>query len=479
VIVLVGTLVWPLTGHSATPGATTANDPDVVAAERLFSAWLEGQIAYRGLPGIAVGVVSDQELVWSKGFGFADITARLPMTPATKFRIASNSKLFTAIAIMQLREEGKLGLDDPVVKYLPWFKEQPAGEDDGPITIEQLLSHSSGLQRDAGDHWASTTFPTTDEIERLYADRQAPFAPAVRWKYSNFAFALAGLVVERVSGARWADYVERNIFEPLGMNASSVDEDVAGLAVPYARRMPDGSRAVLPFVDSRGMAAATGVTSNVEDLARFVSALFRGGPRGGRQIVSGGSWREMLRVRSVEEDWTSGTGLGFDVKRVNGRTFVGHTGGFPGNATQTLIHLGDKVGVIVLTNTNDSNPADIAQQLMASVGEAVARTAKTRPPAIAWDPAWERFAGLYRGLWGDRQVVLLNEKLAVIAPNGPNLDDPVMLEPLGGGRFRLVASTGGGGAYGVVGETVRFVERGGRPMRMYFGDTWIDRVPEH
>ena len=116
------------------------------------------------------------------------------MTATTKFRIASNSKLFTAIAIMQLREKGKLRLDDPVVKYLPWFKEKPAGDDDGPITIEQLLSHSSGLQREAGDHWASNTFPTTDEIERLYADRQAPFAPSVRWKYSNFAFALAGLV---------------------------------------------------------------------------------------------------------------------------------------------------------------------------------------------------------------------------------------------------------------------------------------------
>ena len=107
-VVLVGTLVVPLAAQDVTPGASTANDPDVVGAERLFSAWIEGQIAYRGLPGIAVGVVSDQELVWSKGFGLADIKARLPMTATTKFRIASNSKLFTAIAIMQLREEGKL-----------------------------------------------------------------------------------------------------------------------------------------------------------------------------------------------------------------------------------------------------------------------------------------------------------------------------------------------------------------------------------
>ena len=451
-----------------------ANDPEVLGAERLFSAWIEGQIAYRGIPGVAVGVVSDQQLVWAKGFGFADIKAKLPMTPATKFRMASHSKLFTAIAIMQLREEGKLGLDDPVVKYLPWFKAKPAGDDDGPITVEQLLSHSSGMQREAGDHWTSFVFPTSDEIRRLYADRQAAFAPSVRWKYSNLAYTVAGMVIEQVSGQRWADYVERNIFKPLNMNASSVDQNVPGLALPYGRRMPDGTREVLPFVDARGMAAATGITSNVEDMAKFVSANFRRGPRGGAQIVSTGSWREMHRVRSVEENWTSGSGLGYDVSRINNRTYVGHGGGYPGNTTMTSIQLDDKVGVIVLTNTGDSNPSDIARQLMATVGQAVAKAAAPKPAVVPWDPAWARFAGLYRGRGDDSQVVLLNKRLVLVTPNGPNVDTPITLEPLGGGRFRFVAPTGGG----VVGEVVRFVEESGRPMRMYTGDSWIDRVQE-
>ena len=476
--ILTGILALP--AHAQTPAATgnaasVAGDPDVLGAERLFSAWIEEQIAYRGLPGVAVGLVSNQDLIWSKGFGFADLKGKVPMTATTKFRMASNSKLFTAIAIMQLREEGKLGLDDPVVKYLPWFKAKPAGDDDGPVTIEQLLSHSSGLQREAGDHWVSYKFPSTDELQRLYADRQAAFAPSVRWKYSNLAYAVAGQVVEKVSGERWSVYVERNIFKPLGMDASSVDRDISGLAVPYGRRMPDGTREVLPFVDSRGMAAATGLTSNVEDMAKFISAQFRRGPRGGAQIVSSGSWREMLRVRSVDENWTSGTGLGFDVKRVKDRTYIGHGGGYPGNTTQTLIQLDDKIGVIVLTNTNDSNPGDIAQQLMATVGQATAKAANAasaKPATIEWDPAWEHFAGLYRGRNGDQQVVLLNKKLVIINPNGPNLDDPVTLEPLGGGKFRFVAPTGGG----VVGEVVRFVEEAGRPMRMYTGDSWIDRA---
>ena len=457
--------------HMASARGGVASDPDVLGAERLFSAWMEGQIAYRGLPGIVVGVVSDQELVWAKGFGFAEVNAKLPMTPTTKFRMASHSKLFTAIGIMQLREDGKLRLDDPVVKYLTWFKAKPAGDDDGPITIEQLLSHSSGLQREAGDHWTSFEFPTADELRLLYADRQAAFAPSVRWKYSNLAYAVAGMIIEQVSGERWSDYVDRHIFQPLGMLDSSVDKNVPELAVPYGRRMPDGSREVLPFVDARGMAAATGVTSTLDDMAKFVSAQFRKGPRGGSQIVSTGSLREMHRVRSVEENWTSGTGLGFDISRIKDRTWIGHGGGYPGNTTQTLIQLDDKVGVIVLTNTNDSNPSDIARQLIATVGQAVA-TASASKPATRWDPTWARFAGLYRGRGGDSNVVLLNQKLVIVTPNAPNIDNPITLEPLGEGRFRFVAPTGGG----AVGEVVRFVEQTGRPTRMYIGDGWIDRV---
>lgn len=469
------TLALAVGAQTPQPRAGTANvasDPDVLGAERLFSAWMDGQVAYRGLPGIAVGVVSDQQLVWSSGFGFADVKAKLPMTAQTKFRMASHSKLFTAIAIMQLREDGKLRLDDPVVKYLPWFTAKPAGDDDGPITVEQLLSHSSGLQREAGDHWRSYDFPSEDALRRMYAERQSAFAPSVRWKYSNLAYAIAGILIERVSGEKWADYVERHIYQPLGMTSSSVDKNVPGLAVPYTRRMPDGTRDVIPFVDAKGMAAATGITSNVEDMARFVSANFRRGARDGAQIVSSGSWRELHRVRSVDETWVSGSALGFDVQRYNNRTFVGHGGGYPGNTTFTSLQLDDKVGVIVLTNTNDSNVGEIARQLMATVGAAVAKAARGTPVTVAWDPTWARFAGLYRGVWGDQQVVLLNQKLVLITPNAAAVDTSTTLEPLGSGRFRYTAPTGGG----EVGEVVRFVEEAGKPMRMVVGDSWVDKV---
>lgn len=451
-----------------------ADDADVLAAGRLFSAWLDGQIAYRGLPGVVVGVVAGDELIWSKAFGYADLATKRPMTRDVTFRMASHSKLFTATAIMQLREDGKVRLDDPVSQHLPWFRMAPAGDDDGPVTIETLLTHSSGLQREAGDHWVSWNFPTGDELRALMADRHAAYAPQVRWKYSNLAYSVAGQVVEARSGQSWADYVRDHIFTPLGMSSSSVDKDVPGMATGYGRRMPDGSRETMPFIDARGMAAATGITSNVNDMARFVSAQFRHGARGGNRILSGGSLREMHRVRSVEETWATGNAIGFAVTRVGDKTYVGHGGSYPGYTTHTLIHPATRVGVIVLTNAGDSDPSAIARQLMNTVGEAAGRRSAPASTVVPWDATWARFAGLYRGRFGDVHVVLLNDRLVVISPNAPTLDGPASLVPIGGGRFRYDARTGGS----AIGEVVRFVEENGRVTRVYAGDGYYDRVPD-
>ncbi|MEO6444442.1 MAG: serine hydrolase domain-containing protein [Gemmatimonadaceae bacterium] len=462
----------PLSAQGGPVAAKVSSDPDVQGAERLFSAWMEGQIAYRGLPGIVVGVVANQELVWAKGFGYADVANKLPMTPQTKFRMASHSKLFTATAIMQLREQGKVGLDDPVSKYLSWFKYKTAGADDPPITIEDLLTHASGLPREAGAHWTTYEFPTQDELRQLTPDRQASFSPDVRWKYSNLAYSVAGMVVEQVSGETWANYVTKHIYQPLGMTSSSVDQKVSGLAVGYGRRMPDGSRAIMPFIDARGMGAATGITSTVEDMAKFVSAQLRTGRTGGNQILSTGSLRDMHRVRMLETTWTRGNAIGFAVNRVGDRTIIGHGGGYPGYTTQTNIDLDAKVGVIVLTNTNDSDPGGIATQLMKTVGEAVAKATAVKPQQVAWDPSWSRFAGYYRGPGGDSQVIELNKRLVIISPNSSTLDSPTQLEPIGDGTFRFVAPTGGG----PVGEVVRFVEEGGRVVRMITGDSFVNRL---
>ena len=449
-----------------------AADPDVLGAERLFSAWAEGQLRFRGYPGMAVGVVSDQRLVWARGFGLANVADRTAMTPQTKFRMASHSKLFTATAIMQLRERGKLHLDDPVSKHLPWFTVKPVHADDPPITIEELLTHSSGLPREAADHWTTFNFPTHEEFKTLMPKRQAAFPPETRWKYSNLAYTLAGMIVEQVSGTSWADYVTRHIYQPLGMVDSSVDRNVPGLATGYGRRMPDGSRSTMPFIDARGMAAATGITSTVEDMAKFVSAQFRQGPSGGDRILNTASLREMHRVRMLENNWSRGNGIGFAVTRNRDKTYVGHGGSYPGYITHTLIDLTGKVGVIVLTNAQDGDAGGIATQLMNTVGDAVARAAKNTPEKVKWNPAWSRYAGLYRGRGGDSHVVELHERLVIINPDAANLDNPIELEPVGDGTFRYTAPVGGG----VVGEIVRFAEENGQVVRMYTGDSYVDRV---
>ena len=449
-----------------------SDDPDVQGQIRLFSAWLESQIAYRGLPGVAVGVVYDEELIWSQGFGLANIATNQAMTADTKFRMASHSKLLTATAIMQLREQDLVRLDDPVSEYLSWFQIQAADSEDPPITIEQLLTHSSGLPREAGAHWSDFEFPTQEQLMDLFPERQASFSPEVRRKYSNLAYSVAGMVIEKVSGKSWADYIQGNIFVPLGMTASSVDLDVPGMATGYSRRMPDGSRSTIPFIDARGMASATGLTSTVEDMAKFVSAQFRKGPRGEEQILSTASLREMHRIRMLENNWASGNGIGFGVYRLNDIVYVGHGGGYPGYTTNTMIRLDSKVGVIVLTNTNDSNPTDISRQLMSTVGKAVVELTEESPELVPWDPSWERFTGLYRGVFGDNQVVLLNEQLVIITPNAQDIDDSRSLEPLGNDLFLLNSPTGGGW----VGEEVRFVEEDGRVLRMFSGDTYLDRV---
>jgi hypothetical protein len=210
-------------------------------------------------------------------------------------------------------------------------------------------------------------------------------------------------------------------------------------------------------------------------MARFVSAQFREGPRGGERILSTASLREMHRVRMLENDWTNGHGIGFWVQRVDGMVYVEHGGGYPGYTTNTSIQLDSKVGVIVLTNTNDSYPSHIAQQLLNTVGTAVAIATRVEPEAVPWDPSWARYAGLYRGPGGSEfEVVLLNERLVIMNPRAQDIDATVRLEPLGGGVFLYTAP----GGDDVVGEKVRFLEENGQVIRIFLGDSYADRVRE-
>lgn len=240
---------------------------------------------------------------------------KTPCAPNTIFRIASHSKMFTSIALMQLRDQGKLDLDDPVKKHLPWFDIRNAFPDAPPVTIRNLLTHTSGLPREAGSaYWLDFDFPTKAQIVERLSKMQTIYPPDTRWKYSNLALALAGEIVVAVSGESYEDYVTRNIIAPLRMQDTSVVFPAGKkdrLAVGYGRRMPDGSRAVLPFVDAKGMAAATGLSCTVTDMAKFIAWQFRLLSSNKTEVLKASTLREMYRPYWVEPDWKAAGGSAF------------------------------------------------------------------------------------------------------------------------------------------------------------------------
>ena len=155
--------------------------------------------------------------MWGGGFGYADIETKKPVTLDTRFRIASISKTFTAVGILQLRDAGALCLDDPVSKYLDWFDLQYEGAP--AITVRNLLTHSSGLPRDSHNPmWTECDAPAWDEFVRALQTRPPTRPPYDKFAYSNVGYSLLGGIIEQVSGESWASYLQRNIVDPLGMS---------------------------------------------------------------------------------------------------------------------------------------------------------------------------------------------------------------------------------------------------------------------
>src|SRR5579859_241168 len=278
--------------------ASLVQKPEVAGALEVLDSWIEATRVDRDDPGLSIAVVYDQDIIWEKAYGFANLQQRLPTSTSTRYRLASLSKLFTATAIVQLRDAGKLDLDDPVHKYLPWFKvKQPLGSI--PITIRQLLTHTSGLSRDLDvPMWNELKFPSREEMIRLIPEQQAVFPPDTEYKYSNLAVAIAGEVVVAVSGEPYERYVQEHILDPLGMQKTLVlpSPSTPQLATGYRRRVPGQSREPEDFINFGGYTPAAGFVSSVDDLAKLVELQFRDGKAGGAQILSGPSLREMQRV---------------------------------------------------------------------------------------------------------------------------------------------------------------------------------------
>lgn len=442
---------------SAADSHVLSQHPEIVAAIKVLDAWIEATVVSREQPGLSIGIVYDQDLIWAKGYGFADLAKKIPATPTTAYRIGSISKLFTSTAIMQLRDAGKLQLDDTVSKHLPWFKIKNTHQDGPAITIRHLLTHTSGLPREAfGVNWSDLTFPKREEMIKWLPEQETLFPAETEWKYSNLALSLAGEIVTTVSGEPWPLYIDNHILKPLGMTATRTlpEPNMPGLATGYGRRVPGQRRDVEPFVEIEAERPAGNMASTVEDLAKFASLQLRDGPAGGVPILKGSTLRQMHRVQWLQPDWQSGWGLGFRIRRVGNQVRIGHDGILPGQTTLIDIAPANRLAVIVLTNATDGEPGRYLDQVFAIVGPAIANA--TRPPktTLTSDPAWDVYVGTYTWKHSDIQILVLDGELTMIRPDAANpWESRLLLKPVGPHTFRMTTA---GVSLGATGELLTF-----------------------
>jgi len=475
-VLLFGSVVCAQEG----PPRKLADDPRVSDALDAWSAWVEYQLAVNKVPGASVAVVHDQELLLADAFGLANRETGLEAATDTIYSICSNSKLFTSIGVMQLRDAGRLRLDDRVSEHLEWFDIEDVHPDDEPITLRRILTHSSGLPRESDyPYWSGPdfVFPTRDQIvERL--GEQATLYPSGRYfQYSNLGLTLAGEVVAATSGRTFDDYIRAEILDPLGMGDTftEIPAELHGerMAVGYSERNRDGSRDALPLFQVRGIAPAAGFASTVEDLARFASWQFRLLEDGGDEVLRAATLREMHRVHWVDPDWETTWGLGFVVVRAGDSTMVGHGGGCPGYISQVMLQPSAKLAVIVLSNAIGTEVRLFVEQGFKLVGAAVAAALAKPGGPPERDPELDRYVGIYDSEWGQMAVVRWGEGLAAVQLNSRTPAAGIeKLKKVGEHTFRRIRKDDGS-----LGQTVVFeVDADGRVLRSRQHSNWSVKV---
>lgn len=269
------------------PGfADPEREARIVAAATKLDAHFAAYAERSRVPGLAVGLVVDGALVWAKGYGVRDLMARSPVDPDTLFRIASMTKAFTATAVLELRDAGRLSLDAPVEGVLPEMRGIVYPTRDAPrITLRDLLTHNAGLPPDEPLRAAEDTFaerskparqaPTEDATLKALAGLVLEAPPESKFSYSNFGFALAGAAVSRVSGVPYAEFLARNILSPLGMTSTSFDPPEDRLALGHV--VAGGKAEPTPRM-YLGADPAAGLHSSVKDLAKWAAFQLQAWP---------------------------------------------------------------------------------------------------------------------------------------------------------------------------------------------------------
>ena len=381
-----------------------------------------------------------------------------------QFLVASNTKTFTAVMVLQLRDEGRLSLDDRISDHL--------AEVTHPLTIRQGLAHVSGMQREPiGDVWESLVQPDTDELLSGFAEAEVVGRPHDRWHYSNVVYAVLGELVSRLDGRAWAESLRARLLDPLELRRTSVGFDDGPHASGYFVPPYDDVPRPEPLVDLRAMAPCGALASTADDLIRWSAFVADPDP----DVLSPDTLEEMCQPQVMRdvEGWTGAMGLGFFLARSEaGRTWVGHTGGMPGHITGVFTHRESGTGAIVLMGSSSApDPAVFAVELGEHV---VAHDPEEQEP---WRPGTEVPAALapLRGLWfteGTPYVFsVVGGRLEARHPDLPRSKPSSVFEPIGDDLFRTVQGRERG-------ELLRVTrDADGTPVKLNWATYLVTREP--
>jgi CubicO group peptidase (beta-lactamase class C family) len=338
-----------LTSSTAFASPSQATVPDFAAID----AYVKAQMKDIRLPGLALGIIRGDQIIYLKGYGVADPSGRT-VTPQTPFSLASLAKPVTALAIMQLVEAGKVELDAPVQRYLPYFRladEQAAAT----LTVRHLLNQTSGLSRAAGDEKLPSRVSfdwTREQRVRELSDNALTYPVGTTYQYSNVNFVILALIVETTSGQPFESYVQEHVFNPLEMNRSSYYQPEAtspDSAVGYQQWFGFPVASDLPFPRSHN--GGGGLIASAEDMTHFMIAQLNEGRYGTVTVLSPAGITEMHTPAAREEDTDSFYAMGWEVETVDGLTTISHNGDYGGfHADMSLTS--DGWGVVMMMNAN-------------------------------------------------------------------------------------------------------------------------------
>jgi CubicO group peptidase (beta-lactamase class C family) len=320
-------------------------------------------------PGLAVGIVQNGELVWSKGYGKLDLAKPEPVTPNSIFYVASISKAFTACAVGLLVDDGKLDWNDPVVKHMPWFS-TPNPYVTQNMMVKDLLCHRSGWITFDGDLlWYGTELSQREILER---HAKEPFTYAFRGEfgYSNLMFIAAAQLIEAVSGKTWDAFVTERILQPLNMKRTTVETaDLANytdVALPHVRKGQDPTAAQksMPYQALRGADGATGINSCITDLAKWDAMWANEGKVGDKAFLSPATYTTITSSHLPMGGRRDGAALGWFLEEFNGNTVITHSGGMPGFILNHVVVPDKDLAVICLGNGESYSVFAITNKIM-------------------------------------------------------------------------------------------------------------------